>query len=93
MNVYAMKESVTFILAVVLLLLPSCRGDAVCFVVKAKVLCLGFQMSTTKNQCLSYIYNTVPEQYNTNIRVNSAHFTKDCFLILGERSLQSEYYE
>ncbi len=41
-----MKEGVTFILTVVLLLPPPCHGDAVCFVVKAKVLCLAFQMST-----------------------------------------------
>ncbi len=46
-NVYAMKEGRTIILAVVLLLPPApCRGDAVCFVVKAKVLCLGFQKRT-----------------------------------------------
>ncbi len=42
-----MKEGVTFILAVELLLpLAPCSGDAVCFVVKAKVLCLAFQMRT-----------------------------------------------
>ncbi len=48
---------------------------------------------TTRNQWLSYIYNTVPEQYNANIRVCAAHFTEDCFLMLGERILQCEYYE
>jgi len=41
-----MKEGVTFILAVILLLPPSCCGDAMCFIVKAKVLCFSFQMST-----------------------------------------------
>ncbi len=40
------KICITFILAVVLLLPPPCPGDAVCFLVKAKVLCLAFQMST-----------------------------------------------
>ncbi len=69
-----MKEGVTFILAVVLLLLPPCRGEAVCFIVKAQ-------------------FTTVPEQYNANIRVCAAHFTEDCFLNLGESSLQCEHYE
>ncbi len=48
---------------------------------------------TTRNQWLSYIYNTVPEQFNPNIRVCAAHFTVDCFLNLGESSLQCEHYE
>ncbi len=39
---------------------------------------------TTRNQWLSCIYNTVPEQFNPNIRVCAAHFTEDCFLNLGE---------
>ncbi|XP_059372400.1 uncharacterized protein LOC132109940 isoform X2 [Carassius carassius] len=39
---------------------------------------------TARNLWLSFIYNTVPEQYNTNIRVCAAHFTEDCFLNLGE---------
>ncbi len=38
---------------------------------------------TTRNQWLSYIYNTVPEQYNANIRVCAVHFTEDCFLNLA----------
>ncbi len=42
---------------------------------------------TTRNQWLSYIYNTVPEQYNANIRVCVVHFTEDYFLNLGESSL------
>ncbi len=45
------------------------------------------------NMWLSYIYNTVPEQYNANIWVCAAHFTEDRFLILGESSLQCEHYE
>jgi len=41
------KEGITLILAVVLLLpLLSCRGDTVCFGVKAKLLCLAFQKTT-----------------------------------------------
>ncbi len=48
---------------------------------------------TTRNQWLSCIYNTVPEQYNTNIRVCAAHFTEDYFLNLGESRLQCEHYE
>ncbi len=51
-----------------------------CFVVKVKVLCLG---NTTRNQWLSCIYNTVPEQFNPNIRVCAAHFKEDYFLNLG----------
>ncbi len=45
---------------------------------------------TTRNQWLSYIYNTVPEHFNTNIRVCEA---QDFFLILEENSLQCEHYE
>ncbi len=89
-----MKEGITFILAVLLLLPMPCHGYTVCSVVKAKVLCLAFQMKyTTRNQWLSCIYNTVPEQYNANIRVCAVHFTEDYFLILGESSLQCEHFE
>ncbi len=38
---------------------------------------------TTRNQWSSCIYNTVPEQFNPNIRVCAAHFTEDYFLNLG----------
>ncbi len=31
---------------------------------------------TTRNQWLSCVYNTVPEQFNTNIGVCAAHFTE-----------------
>ncbi len=90
-----MKEGVTFILAVVLLLPPaSCRRDAVCFICESESTLFGLPNAyTTKNQWFSYIYNTVPEQYNANIRVCAVHFTEDCFLILGESSLQCEHYE
>ncbi len=47
---------------------------------------------TTKNQWLSYIYNTVPEQFNPNIRVCAVHFKEYCFLNLQESSLQCEHY-
>ncbi len=52
---------------------------------------------TTRNQWLSCIYNTVPEQYNRNIRVCAAHFTEDCFLILVAYNVNTmngcEHYE
>ncbi len=38
---------------------------------------------TIRNQWLSCIYNTVPEQYNANIRVCAAQFTEDYFLNLA----------
>ncbi len=34
---------------------------------------------TTRNQRLSCLYNTLPEQFNPNIRVCAAHFTEDYF--------------
>ncbi len=39
---------------------------------------------TTRNQWLSCVYNTVPEQLNPNIRVCAAHFMEDCVLKLEE---------
>ncbi len=39
---------------------------------------------TNRNQWLSYIYKTVPEPYNPNIRVCAAHFMEDYFLKLEE---------
>ncbi len=84
-NVYAKKEGVIFILAVVLLLSPApCRGDAV-FRCESESTLFGLpKEDTTRNQWLSCIYNAVPEQFNPNIRVCAAHFTEDCFLNLGE---------
>ncbi len=38
---------------------------------------------TIRNQWLSCIYNTVPEQFNPNIRVCTGHFTEGSFLNLG----------
>ncbi len=86
-----MKEGVTFILAVVLLLPPApCRGDAV-FRCESETTLFGLpEEDTTRNQWLSCIYNSVPEQFNPNIRVcNGGLFTepgsslpamlKDCF--------------
>ncbi|XP_043119678.1 uncharacterized protein LOC122362317 [Puntigrus tetrazona] len=37
-----------------------------------------------RNLWLSFIYNAVPDEYNTNIRVCAAHFVEDSFLNLGE---------
>ncbi len=79
-----MKEGVIFILAVVLLLPPPCPGEAV-FRCESESTLFGLPNEyTTRNQWLSYIYNTVPEQFNPNIRVCAAHFTEDCFLNLEE---------
>ncbi len=63
-----MKESGTIILAVVLLLLPApCPGDAA-FRCESETTLFGLSKEdTTRNQWLSCIYNTVPEQFNTNI--------------------------
>ncbi len=84
-NVYAKKEGGTIILAVVLLLPPApCPGDAV-FRCESKSTLFGLpEEDTTRNQWLSCIYNTVPEQFNPNIRVCAAHLTEDYFLNLEE---------
>ncbi len=70
-NVYAKKEGRTIILAVILLLPPApCPGDAV-FRCESESTLFGLpKEDTTRNQWLSCIYNTVPEQ--------------DYFLNLGE---------
>ncbi len=39
---------------------------------------------TTRNQWFSYIYNTVPEHFNPNIRVCAAQYTQDCVLNLED---------
>ncbi len=39
---------------------------------------------TTRDQWLSCVYNTVPEQFNPNIRECAAHLTEDCVLNLEE---------
>ncbi len=77
-----MKEGVTFILAVVLLLPPA--GDAV-FCCESTLFGLPKE-DTTRNQWLSYIYNTAPEQYIQNIRVSTlcSTFYGDYFLNLEE---------
>ncbi len=69
-----------FILAVVLLLPAPCRGDAV---FRFEALFELLKEDTTRNQSLSCIYNTLPEQYNVKIRVCAAHFMEDYFLNLG----------
>ncbi len=65
-----MKEGGTIILAVVLLLPQApCPGDAV-FHCESESTLFGLpKEDTTRNQWLSCIYNTVPEQFNPNIRV------------------------
>jgi len=69
-NVYTMKEGLTFILAVVLFLPRMlCSGDAVFHCESESTLFGLSKEDTTRNQGLSYIYNTAPEQLNTNIRV------------------------
>ncbi len=76
-----MKEGGTIILAVVSLLqLAPCRGDAV-FPCESESTLFGLPKEDTTNW-LSCIYNTVPEQFNPNIRVCAAHFTEDIFLNL-----------
>ncbi len=44
----------------------------------------GLPKEDTRNQWLSCIYNTVPEQFNPNISVCAVHFTEDYFLNLAE---------
>ncbi len=79
-----MKEGVIFMLAVVLLLPPPCRGDAV-FHCESETTLFGLpKEESTRNQWLSCIYNSVPEQFNPNIRVCAAQFTEDYFLNLEE---------
>ncbi len=74
-----------FILAVVLLL-PPCPEDTV-FGCESKSTLFGLpKEDTTRNQWLSYIYNTVPEQFNPNIQMCEAQFSEDYFLNLaGEK--------
>ncbi len=71
-----MKSGITFILAVVLLLPPHVVETAECFIVKVKYLFGLPNEYTTRNQWLSCTYNTVPGQYNANIWVCAAHFTR-----------------
>ncbi len=63
-----------FILAVVLLLPPvPCPGDAV-FHCESESTLFGLpKEDTTRNKWLNCFYNTVPEQFNPNIRVCAAH--------------------
>ncbi len=80
-NVYAKKEGVTNILAVVLLLPPApCPGDAVFRCERESTLFGLPEEDTTRNQWLSCVYNTVPEQLNPNISVCAAHFTENYLL-------------
>ncbi len=77
-----MKEGVTFILAVVLLLPPA--GDAV-FCCESSLFGLPKE-DTTRNQWLSYIYNTAQNSTTQILECVhcAAHFTEDYFLNLEE---------
>ncbi len=68
-NVYVKKGDMIFILTVLLLPPAPCRGDAVFHCENESILFGLPKLDTTRNQWLSYIYNTVPEQFNPNIRV------------------------
>ncbi len=70
LNVYAKKEGRTIILTVLLLLPPApCPGDAL-FHCESESTLFGLpKKDTTRNQCLSCIYNTVQEEFNPKIRV------------------------
>ncbi len=72
-----------FILAVLLLPPAPSPGDAVFSCESESTFFVLPKEDTTRNQWLSCIYNTVPEQFNPNIRVCAAHFTEDYFLNLG----------
>ncbi len=81
---YAKKEGGAFILAVVLLLPPAPCLETLCGCESETTLFGLPKEDTTRNQWLCCVYNTVPEQFNPNIRVCAAHFTEDFFLNLGE---------
>ncbi len=54
------------------------------FLCKSETTLFGLpKKDTTRNKLLTSIYNTVPEQFNSNIRVCAAHFTEDYFLNVG----------
>ncbi len=94
-----MKGSGTIILAVVLLLPPApCCGDAV-FRCECESTLFGLpKEDTTRNQWLSCIYYTVPEQFHPNISVQhiipepgrvacNAGLHKGCFNEVGQFQL------
>ncbi len=71
---YTQRKMAWFLL---LLLLAPRSGDAV-FRCESENTLFGLpKEDTTRNQWLSCIYNTVPEQFNPNIRVCAAHFTEE----------------
>ncbi len=80
---HARKDEETIILTVVLLPPAPCHGDTVLRCENESTLFGLPKEDTTRNQWLSCIYNTVPEQFNPNIRVCTVHFTEDYFLNLG----------
>ncbi len=75
-----MKEGVTIIFTVVLLLpLAPCPGAGFHFESKTSLFGLHNWKSVVKLYLQYY-----PKQYNPNIRVCAAHFMEDCFLNLGK---------
>ncbi len=79
-----MKEGRTIIVDVVLFLPPApCPGDAVLRCERESTLFGLPKDDTTRNKWLRCFYNTVPEQYNSNIRLCAAHVMEDYFLYLG----------
>ncbi len=73
-----MKEGRTIIIDVVLFLPPApCPGDAVFRWERESTLFGLPKKDTTRNKWLRCFYNTVPEQYNPNIRLCAAHFMED----------------
>ncbi len=69
-QIYTQRKGAWFLFTVVLLLPPApCPGDAV-FRCESETALFGLpKEDTTRNQWLSCFYNTVPEQFNPNIRL------------------------
>ncbi len=59
--------------------------ETLCFVMKEKVLCLGFQKRTQLEICGYVVFTTLFQNRSTQILecVCAAHFTEDYFLNLG----------
>ncbi len=82
---YTQTKGARFLFSPVLLLLPPalCPEDTV-FHCDSETILFGLpKEDTARNQWLSCIYNTLPEQFNQNIRGCAVHFTEDYFLNLG----------
>ncbi len=78
-----LKEGRTIIIDVVLFLPPApCPGEMLCFVVKEKVLCLGFQKRTQLEISGYVVLQHCSRTVQPNIRLCAAHFMEDYFLYL-----------